>query len=142
MARRLSGGGDEGRLALGQRARINITPLVGVMLLLLIMVMVASPVATTSLPMGRAKETPAERRSGVQEPLFIDIEPGGKLYIEARPTSIETLVHDLDAAVGGPDNMGLLVVRAHSEVSYSEFLTVMNALKRGGYKTSVLGETT
>lgn len=139
MAPRLSGRRD--KFDLGQQFSINITPLVGVMLLLLLVFMVTGSAPTASIKL----DNPPGDWFGPPPPgpqqVFINVEPGHKLYIRAKPTSLKTLVTDVGAAVGGPHPTDeFLFVRAGRDVPYGDFMTVMSTLKHAGYNVGVIME--
>jgi biopolymer transport protein ExbD len=137
MAPRLSGSRD--KFDLGQQFRINVTPLVGVMLLLLIFFMIAArPPAAMEIDnsisdwFGPTPSIPSA---------FINIERDHKLYIGARPTTLETLVIDVGAAIGDPRPANYHVsVRAGRDVPYGDFVAVMSALKEAGYQPGLIRE--
>ena len=93
MAARLAGAGG-GAYALKQNADINVTPFVDILLVLLIIFMVAVPMATTAikLDMPLASDKVAPR-----DPVFISIQESGALFLAGRPTSLDTLSRDLGA---------------------------------------------
>src|SRR5688500_162091 len=102
MAAKLSGGGG-GKFDLGQNSDINVTPYVDIMLVLLIIFMVAAPLATVSI---KVDIPPAVAPVGPQpDPVFITVEQDKKLFIGAKPTTIDSLVYDITAAlsVRGPN---------------------------------------
>src|SRR5882757_9186505 len=92
MAAKLAGGG-KGRYELGQNADINVTPFVDVMLVLLIIFMVAAPMATTSI---RIDLPPAGNSVKDQKkPTFLSIRRGGEVYVIPDGGGVQK-VSDLD----------------------------------------------
>jgi biopolymer transport protein ExbD len=138
MAAKLAGGG-KGGYELGQNADINVTPFVDVMLVLLIIFMVAAPLATASIKIDLppAKDTGQKDR---KRPTFISIRRGGETYVVAADTTVK--VPDLGqlipllapklGGVGSPQDQTVLI-RADRDVRYKEFMAVVNRLEQDGY---------
>ena len=122
-------------------AEINVTPFVDVMLVLLIIFMVAAPLATVSIRLDLPPPDPRAAPPAV-EPTFISLQQSGALYIGRTESGLASLAGDLTRIIGGPDPAGQRVfVRADGDVHYVELMAVMNALQDGGfYKVALVGE--
>jgi biopolymer transport protein ExbD len=133
MALRLGGAAAADRYGLAQNADINVTPFVDVMLVLLIIFMVALPVATTSvkleLPQASASPVP------VAPPTYVSLQADGRLFIGDAQTTMTRLGDDLAAAIHSPKPTAERVyIRADKAVRYEAFMAVMNHLKALGYE--------
>ena len=146
MAAKLAGGG-KAKYDLGQNADINVTPFVDVMLVLLIIFMVAAPLATTAikidLPPASAPKNPDQKK-----PTFLSITKGGVIYIVAQDStqkvpSLGQLISMLAPKLGGtgaPQDQTVLI-RADRDVRYKEFMSVVNQLQlEGYYKVGLISE--
>ncbi len=131
MGARLSGAGARGGDTARHNAEINVTPFVDIMLVLLIIFMVAAPMATVSMKL----DLPPPAEPAVQkDPVYITVQEGGSLFIGERQTSLATLADDVCAALGGGGCRDQRVfVRAEPEVSYEQFMAVMNGLYGSGF---------
>lgn len=132
MGTRLSGPAGQGGGTVEQNADINVTPFVDIMLVLLIIFMVAAPLATVSLKLDLpAPAVPVEPK----EPVYVTVQTSGDLFIADRRSSMETLAADVCAAVGGTRCTDERVfVRAEPEVTYDRFMAVMNTLQSNGFQ--------
>ena len=110
---------------------INVTPFIDVMLVLLIIFMVAAPLATVDvnvdLPVSNA--TPAPRP---QEPLFVTLKDDLTLAIGNDALNREAIAAALDQVTGG-DRETRVFLRADAAVAYGELMEVMNLLRASGY---------
>ena len=140
MAARLSAVGA-GRYELGQNSEMNVTPFVDVMLVLLIIFMVAAPLATVSIkldlpPVNTVTQKPPPT------PVYVSLQTSGRIYIGDMETSLERLGADLDLQLrnGHPDGERIYI-RADGEVRYEAFMRVMNKLQDNGfYSVALMGE--
>jgi biopolymer transport protein ExbD len=132
MAAKLSGPGGKGKFDLGQNSDINVTPFVDVMLVLLIIFMVAAPLATVSIRLDLPPATPSEGEP--EEPVVVSIQRSGAVYIGPDETSASRLAADLNTRFGITQVTDERVfVRADEQVRYVAFMEVLNALQDGGY---------
>ena len=144
MAAKLAGGG-KGKYELGQNADINVTPFVDVMLVLLIIFMVAAPMATTAikidlLPGRRLLKDPNDKK-----PTFISVRRGGEVYVIAQDDTqkidLPGLAGVLDAKLGANATTQTVLLRADRDVRYREFMAVVNQLQKDGfYKVGLISE--
>jgi biopolymer transport protein ExbD len=146
MAAKLSGGGG-GRYSLGQNSEINVTPFVDILLVLLIIFMVAVPMATVAIKVDLPPATiPPPNAPKPKEPVFISIQKSGAIFLADKQTSLDNLEIDLDAkftATGqaGPKDDQRVMIRADADVMYADFMGVLNQLQTAGwYKVGLINE--
>ncbi len=141
MAAKLAGPGGGGRFHVEANSEINVTPFVDVMLVLLIIFMVAAPLATVSvkvdLPTAEAPPSP-----NPPKPVYISIKKDGSKYIGDFPTQTDALGEDLKKLVGKRDpTKERIFIRADMDTQYGDFLDVMNKLQDNGfYSVALVGE--
>jgi len=141
MAAKLSSGGG-GRYTEDTMAEINVTPFVDVMLVLLIIFMVAAPLASVTV---KVVLPPAVAKPGVNppKPVYISIQPGGNLFIQDFRTDLADLGDDLRKNLGEKRNpeKERIFIRADKDVLYGDFMGVMNMLQDNGfYSVALVGE--
>jgi biopolymer transport protein ExbD len=146
MAAKLAGGGG-GRYSLGQNSEINVTPFVDILLVLLIIFMVAVPMAVTSIKIDLPPAVPPPPNAPKpKEPVFISIQKSGALYVAEKQTSLDNLQYDLDAKFtangqAGPKDDQRVMIRADADVLYADFMGVLNQLQTAGwYKVGLINE--
>ena len=131
MGARLSGPSGQGGRTIEQNADVNVTPFVDIMLVLLIIFMVAAPLATVSLKLDLP---PPIDSVAPKEPVYVTVQTSGALFIADRATTLETLAADVCATVGGSSCTDeRIFVRAQPDVTYDRFMTVMNDLQAHGF---------
>ena len=143
MGAKLSGPGGQGGKTISQNADINVTPFVDIMLVLLIIFMVAAPLATVSIRLDLPPATPPQNPDDVKEPVYITIQDTGSLFIADKQTTLETLAVDVCAALQPTPNCRdeRVFVRAQPEVKYNAFMEVMNTMQGNGFfKVGLLNE--
>ncbi len=137
MAIRLDHGTDE----LTEVHDINVTPFIDVMLVLLIIFMVAAPLATVDVPVDLPSST-AQPQQRPPKPVYITIKGDGSLAIGDDPVSRDSLPSALANATQG-DKEQRIFVRGDKAVSYGDVMQVMNALRDAGYlKLALVGMET
>ncbi|WP_261883645.1 biopolymer transporter ExbD [Vibrio pelagius] len=115
---------------------INVTPLVDVMLVLLIIVMVAAPLATVNVPVDLPSSS-AEATPLPDEPLFLTVGKGLELTLgEDKASTLEQLPFDLPLLI--EDQNQRIYLRADKSITYDELMKVMNTLVRAGYSQIAL----
>ena len=122
---------------------INVTPFIDVILVLLIIFMVAAPLATVSIKLDLPPAVPSETNEKPKDPVYVTIQESGSIYIAEKETSIATLPADVCAAqnVTTDCREERVFVRAQPEVKYNQFMEVMNKLQENGfYKVGLLNE--
>ncbi|MFD2844321.1 TonB system transport protein ExbD [Paracoccus cavernae] len=117
---------------------INVTPFIDVMLVLLIIFMVAAPLATVDvnvdLPVSNA--TPVQRPD---QPIYLTIQPDLTVNLGNDPVARDQLQQALDAQTGG-DREQRIFLRADKVVAYGDLMETMNELRRAGYlKIALIG---
>ncbi|MEP9370218.1 TonB system transport protein ExbD [Xanthobacter sp. VNH20] len=134
MAAKLDLGGDD----LAENHEINVTPFIDVILVLLIIFMVAAPLATVDvqvdLPTSNAQPQPRP-----DKPLFLTVKSDLTLSLGNDQVPRDGFGRVLDAASNG-DKQQRVFVRADRSVPYGDVMEVMNLLRNAGYlKVALVG---
>ena len=140
MAAKLAGPAGGGEYVVEANHDINVTPFVDVMLVLLIIFMVAAPLASVSVKLTLPPAV-AKPSSNPPKPVYISIQRSGRLYIGDYPTTIPDLGEDLKRAIGRRDpERERIFIRADQDARYGSFMEVMNMLQDNGfYSVALIG---
>ncbi|NBU26717.1 MAG: biopolymer transporter ExbD [Caulobacteraceae bacterium] len=138
MGAKLGGGGGK-KYDLGQNSEINVTPFVDVMLVLLIIFMVAAPLATVSIAVDLPPAIPPKADDPKpKEPTIIFIQKSGALFIAETRTSLENIPVDVPAemtkkGINDKFQEERVFILADADVLYEQFMNVLNVLQANGY---------
>lgn len=122
---------DHGDETLNEIHEINVTPFIDVILVLLIIFMIAAPLATVDISVDLPAAN-AERSARPDKPLFLTLKSDLSLTLDNDAVSRATLAAELDRATGG-DKQQRVFLRADKVVPYGELMTLMNELRSVGY---------
>jgi biopolymer transport protein ExbD len=142
MAAKLSGPAGDSRYQEEQNSEINVTPFVDVMLVLLIIFMVAAPMAAVTVEVALPPAV-APVTSNPPKPVYISIQPNGRIFVQDYASDLATLGDDLRARLGESRNptKERIFIRADKDVLYGDFMGVMNMLQDNGfYSVALVGE--
>ena len=126
--------GDE----LSENHEINVTPFIDVMLVLLIIFMVAAPLATVDvnvdLPASAAQPAPRP-----DKPLYVTVKQDLSVAVGNETVARDAIPAALDTFTGN-DKQQRVFLRADKVVDYGALMEVMNILRRAGYlKIALVG---
>jgi biopolymer transport protein ExbD len=129
---------DHGDDTLTEQHEINVTPFIDVMLVLLIIFMVAAPLATVdvlvNLPAATAEPTPRP-----EKPIFLTVKSDLTFAIGETPVARDALAGALHAVTKGEKDTRIFL-RADKTVPYGEMMEVMNMMRKVGYlKVALVG---
>lgn len=117
---------------------INVTPFIDVMLVLLIIFMVVSPLATVDLKIDLPAAS-AEPQPRPEKPVFISMKADKSLYLAEEPIALNQLGGQLDNQTG-MDKQTTLFFQADKQARYEDVLAVMDTLRKAGYlKVGLVG---
>ncbi len=141
MAAKLAGAGGGSRFNVEQNSEINVTPFVDVMLVLLIIFMVAAPLATVSVEV-ELPPAVAPPQENPPKPVFISIQQDGDLYIGDFRTDLGVMGEDLRKNIGSRNpEQERIFIRGDAGVMYRDFMAVMNTLQDNGfYSVALVGQ--
>ena len=129
---------DHGDADLSEVHEINVTPFIDVMLVLLIIFMIAAPLATVDISVDLPAST-AQAQPRPDRPLFLTLKSDLTLALGEAPVTRAGLAPALDAATGG-DRTQRVFLRADKAVRYGDLTEVMNLLRAAGYLKVALNQ--
>ncbi len=124
----------------GEMHEINVTPFIDVMLVLLIIFMVAAPLATVdvkvNLPASSSQPQPRP-----EKPIYLSVKADKSMFLGNDPVTEANMINALDSLTAGKDTT--VFFRADKTVDYETMMKVMDTLHQAGYlKIGLVGEET
>ena len=144
MAMKLGGDGPPGKKgsSVSENSEINVTPFVDVMLVLLIIFMVAAPMAAVNVKVDMPKSN-AVADTKPSSPIYISLQQSGYVYVGDNrieggiPELGDKLERDVPPAKRETTR---LYLRGDAGVPYKRILELMNTIRdKGFYKISLVG---
>jgi len=135
MAIRLNDDLDES----GEMHDINVTPFIDVMLVLLIIFMVAAPLATVDVRVDLPAST-AHSQPRPPKPVFLSVKADNQMFLGDDLVTAANLGAMLSQLTQG-DKQTTIFFRADKTVDYATIMSVMDNLRSAGYlKVGLVGE--
>ncbi len=129
---------DHGKDELEEVHEINVTPFIDVILVLLIIFMIAAPLATVDISVDLPSST-AQQQPRPDKPVYLTVKPDLSLALGDAPVAREQLSAALEQMTDG-DKQTRIFLRADKVVPYGELMEVMNLLRAAGFlKVALVG---
>lgn len=137
MAMRLNENLDDN----GEMHEINVTPFIDVMLVLLIIFMVAAPLATVDVRVNLPASTSAPQPRP-EKPVYLSIKADKQLYVGNEVVNKASLINVLTQQTEGNKDTTIFF-QADKSVDYETLMSVMDELRTAGYlKIGLMGMET
>ncbi|GKW32538.1 TonB system transport protein ExbD [Pectobacterium versatile] len=125
----------------GEMHDINVTPFIDVMLVLLIIFMVAAPLATVDirvdLPASSAAPQPRP-----EKPLYLTVKADKQMFLGEEAINEQSLAQVLDTKTSA-NKETTIFFQADKSVDYETIMSVMDSLRKAGYlKVGLVGAET
>ncbi|WP_338463976.1 TonB system transport protein ExbD [Franconibacter daqui] len=135
MAMRLNENLDDN----GEMHEINVTPFIDVMLVLLIIFMVAAPLATVDVKVNLPAST-SQPQPRPEKPVYLSVKADKTIYLGNDQVTKDTMITALNAATAGKKDTTVFF-RADKTVDYETMMNVMDTLHQAGYlKIGLVGQ--
>jgi len=131
MSASIAEGGFDDDEEFAEAHEINVTPFIDVMLVLLIIFMVAAPLATVDLPVDLPSSS-ATAQKKPDKPTYVSIKSDLAVAIGETQVKRVDLVRSLDAMPDASKDR-FIFLRADRAVPYGELMDVLEILRAGGY---------
>lgn len=123
---------------LEENHEINVTPFIDVMLVLLVIFMIAAPLAMVDVPVALPASA-AQPQPRDSDAVFLTVQADLGLRLNEQPVAPDALARALDDLTGGNKDERIFL-RADKAVAYGDLMGTMNALRDAGYlKVALVG---
>jgi biopolymer transport protein TolR len=112
---------------------INVTPFVDVMMVLLVVFMVAAPLMTVGVPLQLPRTTASPLPVSQEEPLTVNVDSDGRVYIQKTEVAVAELVQRLQA-ISTERKSDRIFLRADARLDFGRVAQVMGMLNAGGFR--------